>query len=628
MSSIAHTAKAATSASDGVNKKVLGKLRARVIEIPVEKHIDPSTKNDPQPETKVGEDPFHELEHRGLIIVPPFDPLTLAMLREHSTELGQCIEAMSVNIEGFGHRFIPRVKLDDPDIEVDDATRKAVKRERVKLINFFEHCNPDISFTEFRKRMRQDLESGGNAYFEVVRNAAGRLQSFIHIPAWQMRLSRQDPEPVLTKRKVLELQEDDSVKVIEVKEWRRFRRFVQQRTVFLRSIESHAGHKVRWFKEYGDSRYYNNKNGKEVKDPAEVKELKAANQLCNEVVHMKLYSPRTPYGLPRYLGNLLTIFGDRAAEEVNYVTFRNNNIPSMMLLVSNGQLTQGTIDRIESFVESQIQGSDNYSKFLIIEAEGQFEGEDAAQVKIDAEPMTNNQHKDALFQNYSKNNRDQIRRAFRLPPIFVGRSDDYTRATAESSRKLADEQIFAPERDEFDNTMNRLVMPELGAVYHKYKSNSPNTTDNTELVKILAGAEKTGGMTPAIARGILQDILSTELPEFPKEFPKDIPFSLTMAEAVKNKADASEPGQQVTALKGATVKDTLKALGFNVGDEEDVDTTFFEATCTKCGNMELVTYADKSDDSIVDHLIRINKRLEHKFNEQVQQSEFEGDDVT
>lgn len=610
------SARKSVISSDQVSQKALRQVRARVIEIPVEKRIDPSTKSDPNPETKTGEDPFYELEHHGRIIVPPFDPLTLAMLEEQSSELGQCIEAMAVNIEGFGHRFTPRVKLDDPDVEVDEKTRKSVKSERVRLINFFENCTSNISFTEFRKRLRHDLESGGNGYFEVVRNAAGRLQSFVHIPAWQMRLSRQDPEPVMAKRKVLELQVDDSVKVVEVSEWRRFRRFVQQRTVFLRSIESHAGHKMRWFKEYGDNRYYNNRDGNEVTDPKQVAKLKDSNQLCNEVVHLKLYSPRTPYGLPRYIGNLLTIFGDRAAEEVNYVTFRNNNIPSMLLMVSNGQLTQGTIERIESFVESAIQGSDNYTKFLILEAEGQYEGEDAAQTKIDAKPMVNNQHKDALFQEYSKNNRDQIRRSFRLPPIFVGRSDDYTRATAESSRKLADEQIFAPERDEFDNFMNKMIMPELGAVYHKYKSNSPNTTDNSELVKILAGAEKTGGMTPAIARAILQDILSAELPEFPEGFPKDVPFSLTMAEAVKNKADPSEPGQQVTALK-----DTLKQLGFNVGDDEDVDTAFFEATCTKCGNIEMVSYSERSEDPVVDHLIRMNRRLEKRFNEQVQKSE-------
>lgn len=620
MATTSSMAKDTAALGEAATKKALRGLKARVIEVPVQKQIDPSTKNAPSPPTANSEDPFGELEHRGLIIVPPFDPLTLAMLPENSSELGQCIEAMAVNIEGFGYRFVSRIKTGDHEAmeDIGDDVKKAVKSERCKLVNFFEHATQEISFTEFRKRLRKDMESGGNAYFEVVRNAAGRLQSLVHIPAWQMRLSKQDQEPILSERKVLELQTDDSVKIVKVKEWRRFRRFVQQRTVFLRSIESIAGGKVRWFKEFGDPRNYDNKTG-QVVEGAEVAGLAEKNQLCNEMVHLKIYSPRTPYGLPRYIGNLLTIFGDRAAEEVNYVTFRNNNIPSMLLMVSNGQLTQGTIERIQSFVESQIQGSDNYSKFLIIEAEGQFEGEDAGQIKIDAKPLTDSQHKDALFQNYSSNNRDQVRRAFRLPPIFVGRADDYTRATAESSRELADEQIFAPERDEFDSFVNKWLMPELGAIYHKFKSNTPNTTDNSQLVKILAGSEKTGGITPRIARSILEDILSVELPDFPPDFPADVPFSMTMAEAVKNLAQPNEPGQQVTALKA-----TLKALGFeaaeiNVGTQEgEGDGVLFEAQCTKCGNTELVSNVDQTEDPVVKHLVKLNKRLEKRWQEQVQ----------
>ena len=52
----------------------------------------------------IPEDPFTALAAQGEVIEPPFDMLTLAMLPEHSSELNQCVEAMEVNIEGFGHR--------------------------------------------------------------------------------------------------------------------------------------------------------------------------------------------------------------------------------------------------------------------------------------------------------------------------------------------------------------------------------------------------------------------------------------------------------------------------------------------------------------------------------------------
>lgn len=488
------------------------------------------------------DDPFGEMVKAGHVIEPPFDMLTLAMLPEHNTELGPCIEAMEVNIEGFGERMVSRVDVDNP--ETPKKLIKLVHKEKVQLDNFFLYATMYDSFTSFRRKLRADLEATGNAYFEVIRDSKNNIQGFTHLPSYQMRLGRLDDKARLVDMPILEIQEDGSIEIKVIKIWQRFRMYVQSKSVHLRNLTySSSGHKMRYYKQFGDPQDYNNKDGKPAKG-----KLKPEDK-ANEVVHFRLYSTRSPYGLPRFVGNLLSIFGDRASEEINYITFKNNNVPSMVVAVSNGQLTQGTIDRIKEFVESQIQAADNYSKFLILEGETFFEGEEGGQVKIDIKPLVKEQHKDALFQNYSKNNKVNVRRSFRLPPIFTGGTDDYTRATAETSRRIGDEQVFAPERDEFDKWINRVLFPAMGIRYHRFKSNSPNTTDNQELVNILAKAEKTGGMTPRIARQMLEDIMGTELPTFPKGFDPDVPFSLTMAEAVKNKAEAVEPGQQVTALK-------------------------------------------------------------------------------
>lgn len=562
----------AAATSNAANKAGLRKVRALVIDVRKDaggaaNGITSGGK--PGASEALPEEPFNALGHKGKVILPPFDMLTLSMLPENSSELGQCVEAMETNIDATGHRFVSRLRMDDitptsgePGESQGDLTpdQKKIldeaKREKVKLTNFFTYATAE-SFVNYRRRLRKDLETTGNAYFEVIRNAAGEIQGFTHLPSYQMRLGKMEEEQVEVERKILELQFDGSVKVKKQRVIRRFRTFVQSRSIHQgRTQTSITGHKVVWFKEFGDPRQYSKRTG-------EIRKRLKPEDRATEVIHLKLYSPRSPYGLPRFIGNLLAIFGDRAAEEINWITFKNNNIPSMVFAVSNGQLTQATIERMHSFVESQIQGSDNYSKFLIVEAEslGEEEGEDGGQVKIDVKPLTQDQHNDALFQNYSANNQDKIRRAFRLPPIFVGRANDYTRATAESSRRLADEQIFAPERTEFDEVMNRIIFPEMGIIYHRFKSNTPNTTDNQQLVKILGGSEKTGGMTPRIARHMLEDILGVDLPDFPDDFPADVPFSLTMAEAVKNKADPAEPGQQVTALK---------AMGL-LTDEGDTD---------------------------------------------------------
>lgn len=139
--------------------------------------------------------------------------------------------------------------------------------------------------------------------------------------------------------------------------------------------------------------------------------------------------------------------------------------------------------------------------------------------------------------------------------------------------------------------MNRIIFPAMGVVYHKFKSNNPNTTDNKELVELLSGAEKTGGITPRIARAMLEDILGRDLPPFPAGFPADVPFSMTMAEAVKNMADAAEPGQQVTALK---------ALTPHLYGEDGV-----------------FTAKAKSEESLADVLYQINKRIDKKWRDEV-----------
>jgi len=406
------------------------------------------------------EDPLENLIETGEVIEPPFEMLTLAMLSEHSTELGQCIAAMETNIEAFGHRLIPRVNIEKPDLTDDEKKIVGqVKAERIQLDNFFAYAAFPDSFTKFRRKLRVDLEHTGNAYFEVIRNVAGKIQAFSHVPSYQMRLAKLEPDFDLYDVPMLQIQKDGSIAIETIKASRRFRRFVQGRILHRRDLSFAGGLAVRWFKEFGDPRHYDCDTGEMESEKKKIPVEKRAN----EIVHLKLYSSRSPYGIPRYVGNLLSIFGDRASEEINYITFSNNNIPSMFLLVSNGQLTQGSIDRIKDFTEAQIQGQDNFSKFIIVEAESpEVEGEDSGQVKIDVKPLTSEQHKDALFQNYSKNNQDKIRRAFRLPPLLVGRTDEYTRATVEASRRMADEQIFAPERDDVDDFINLRIFPAMG----------------------------------------------------------------------------------------------------------------------------------------------------------------------
>lgn len=479
----------------------------------------------------------------GKILARPLDFEFLSELGEYSGTLFNCVQAMEINIDGFGHKIVPINPTRD-----DGATRQ----EYADLVNFFTYAYLDGSFVDLRRKLRQDREYTGNAYAEVIRvPSTGKLDGFEHLASRDMWLGRLSKKRFECVQKRLVLLADGTHKLEEVNVFRRFRTYFQSKDGGVTGV---------WFKDFGDPRVIDIETGEEVTGNAAhaLPELKRANEL----IHLRHYCARSPYGIPRYIAEVLTIFGDRSSTEINYTTLKRNNIPAMILLVSNGLLTEGTIDRLKEFSEEQRTGKKDYSRFLVVEAEGDLEGEHT-NVKLETRPLTDVQQQDELFKEYSKSNARKIRQIFRLPPILIGAGEAYNRATAEVSRKLAEEQVFAPEREEFDRFVNRTILPELGAKNFLFKSNSPNVTNDEDLIKVLQVAEKTGAMTPRIARMIIEDIMNRSLGAFPKdgELPLDVPFTLTMAERVKNKAAMSVPTQVAP-----DAVETVKALtGSNPG---------------------------------------------------------------
>jgi PBSX family phage portal protein len=497
------------------------------------------------------EDPFTLAYGQYGVIEPPFDMLTLTVMPESSSELGPAIEAMQINIEGLGHRVILRDGISKDEENVD----LTIKKELAKVSNFFANAvlEPTETFTTLRKNLRSDLEVTGNAYVEVLESlATGEPAGLKHLPSFTMRLRKMDEE--FTDHDVAR-----SIKSFDGK-WSiekfpyssRFRRYVQIRDGNMTEMV--------YFKEWGDPRHIDSKTAEVIPIEEVNKPDFDRSRLANSVIHFKLYCPRSPYGLPRYIGNLFQIYGNRAAETINYVTFRNNNIPSMMMLATNVQLTEGSIDRLQKFVEERIQGDENYSTFIIVEAEPISESlRDPGTMKLELKNLVENQHNDALFVNYMERNDDKIRRAFRLPPIFLGKSDDYTRATAESSIRIGEEQIFRPERNDSDAVWNQTIVPALGAASVVFKSNTPDVTDNYELTQLLAVAERSGGLSPFISRIIIEDVLGRDLPDISDEIDSNLPFSLTiLRESMKQAADQGEINKTFTDNE---LLDQFKLLG-------------------------------------------------------------------
>jgi PBSX family phage portal protein len=481
--------------------------------IEVEKAVDGTVDKASQ---QIIEDPFRLDYDAYGVIRPPINLLELSSLWEKNTILGPCIEAMNINCEAFWHIFEPRFKRDD----VDDATKHRMDVEYSILENFFNNASvnePHLSFTDLRLRKRTDQEGVGGAFWEVVRSNDGELMGFNHIPAHTCRWGKLTTEEIETKQKIVVFSQDGKADFRYRTVRRNFRLVLQRR-----------GIRLAWFKTLGDPRVINRHNGYVADE-----DLPVADR-ANEVVFFpNVYSGRTPYTFPRFTGALFSIYGSRSADEINYTTFENNMIPSMAIMVSNGMLTKGSIGRYKEFTEANIVGRKNYSVFLLLESEPITEGvANPGTMKLDIKPLTGVQHKDELFQEYDKNNRDKVRGSFRLPPIYLGNVVGYNKSTASTSRKLAEEQVFGPERERFDQFINAVILPELNILYWKFHSNSPDTTDNEDLIKLLVGGEKSGGSNPRIAREVMNRVFSKNLGPI-KGIDPEVPYSMQLAEVMQ-----------------------------------------------------------------------------------------------
>lgn len=445
-----------------------------------------------------------EFKSKGLynegVLEPPYSAELLTTIYEQSSILPQCVEAMETNVDGFGFML---EAIDGIERQEDGKYAPEIEAERNRIKHFFEYCNAEESFTKIRKKTRRDYEVVGYAFWEVLRSTTGELAGIEHVPAYTMRLCRTDKEVVHIELKI----KDEHNNFMNVPHARRFRKFIQIKD----------GIQV-YFKEFGDPRHMNAENGhfltkaehQELLDHGTVDGKPA--RLATEIMYYRQYNPRTPYGVPRWMGGLPSVLGERAADDVNLNYFDNKAVPPMAVLVS-GRLAESSKKVIEEHVEKNIKGRNNFHSILIIEVENPpnpMAGNQRASVEL--KPLTEAIQKDALFMEYTKQARNKVRSMYRLPPIYVGESQDYTKATAAESREVAEEQVFGPERDDFDFTINRVLFTEMGVKYWKFKSLSPTEDNSYNLAEIVEKLSNSG-LTAREAREVMAEIFNKELPD-------------------------------------------------------------------------------------------------------------------
>ncbi len=498
------------------------------------------------------EDLYHAFEQAGAL-EPPFTFESMLSIYEQSSILPQNIRALSTNIDGFGYHLTPTIdpNSEEADIKIAsmirmerafatdgvasysgegrlniDPTPEEVQQRKQQLIAqmhleqalvelFFESCSRQISFVRLRKETREELEITGNAFWEVLRNERGEIDSFNRIPAYSMRLLPIDRVPIECTMKI----RVSATQCGNKKMMRNFRRFVQiaeGRSIF--------------FKEFGDPRVVSTRSGKCEEIKPETPDADGfADRPATEIIHFQIPSYHSPYGVPRWVGVLLAVLGTSAAEEVNYLYFDNKSIPPLALLVSGAHCTPGTIKSIEGYIENEFKGRANFHKILVLEAEASpMAGSQSTQVRMVLQPLTSAQQRDGLFQKYIGDNRDFVGQAFRLPKIITGNTKDFTRASLEGALRFAEQQVFQPERQDFDDFINRLIFLEMGWATVKYTSNSPLASDPQTMMTMIQGGVIAGVLTPEDGRKLCSLVFNQDFAKISSIWTKQ-PLSVTLA---------------------------------------------------------------------------------------------------
>ncbi len=442
----------------------------------------------------------------GDILHPPYEPEDLLRIVEESSYLKQQIRAMATNIAKFGHGI--KFKDDfDYDKEDDLEIKKEADREWDKITRLYKYINPTEPYKKVIEKMVIDRESIGWGAIEVMRDGKGEVSHIEYARAANIRMAKLKPDegkPV--EFKVLE--KDDTGEYTSQTYYKKFRKFVQ----------IVGGNKV-YFKEFGDPRSLDYKTG-------EYKEGIQEGERATELAFFPIHDPTTEYGIPRWTGTLVDTIGNRASEILNFSYFESGTMLPAAIVVDGGQLTEESIEAIRSG-----KGIGNAFKLLLLET-APFEDEEFTslddkknRVSTKIEKLADTMNKDAMFQDYQKSAKEKARDSFRLPPIYTGQSSDYTRATAEVARQIAEEQIFEPEREDIASIFNTIINNELGIKYVEMYMKGPEFADIAEKSTALEPYIKAGAVTPNMLMEPLGKLLNKDFEPLPDDI-GNIPIEL------------------------------------------------------------------------------------------------------
>lgn len=439
-----------------------------------------------------------EAYNAGDWITPPLDLRGLRTLVKNSSILPQCIRAYKNNIAGFGIG----VRYKDDIEETEEMAAEFNKAEEI-----IELLNLEQDTKEVFEDIIEAREIYGISYVEVIRNVAGEVQQIEFIK----------DTPSITKTKPLDPYVPTPFyhhgEVVERR--KRYCKYRQQ-----------IGDKTVYFKEFGDPRIMDNRDGLYVPE-GETLEI---DYHANEIIEFAIGTE--PYGEVRWIGQILGVDGSRKAEGLNNNYFENGRHTPLMIMIKGGTLTDESFEKLQQYM-NDIKGEAGQHAFIILETEsneGRVDFDQSDKPEIEIKDLANILQKDELFQDYLDNNRRKVQSAFQLPDLYVGYTTDFNRATAQTAQEVTEEQVFQPERKSLAWAVNNKLLNGYQFQYVEAYFLEPDISNPDDLYKLLTVANNAGVLTPNKAKQIVYEAFGETAEDYPEEW-GDVPLAYSKTQS-------------------------------------------------------------------------------------------------
>ncbi|MBI4962522.1 MAG: hypothetical protein HY913_04535 [Desulfomonile tiedjei] len=415
------------------------------------------------------EDQFASLYANSGLLEPPYAFPDLWLTYEQCDVLWACIDAVVTNCERQ-HEF--EFAGDDTQ-ERDTGEAKA---QWIMLRDFFSRVNEHDSWLALRKKLRRDVEVTGNAFVEIIRNKAGQVERLYYLPSTYVRVTRLDDQETPITEQI-----PRNGKIITIQTAKKFRRFAR--------LVGASKTKLVWFKEFGDPRTLDATTGRYTNKPKE---------RATEIWWFRQTFAGNTYGIPRWVSAITDVKGRYLARWKNYDGLEQG-IPPFLILLKGGKLTEGTRRHISKILE-EWRDPACFNEPAIVQIEPELynldlnTGSSKAGTNAEVIKMRDDRTEEYMFAGYLKHTEDAIRKVYRLPPIFIGSSSDYTYATSYASLEVAETQVFDPIRKEFDEKVNvEFLQNEFGVRLWRFKTRGAQIGDKETFYKSAGMWARTGG---------------------------------------------------------------------------------------------------------------------------------------